>query len=57
MRLLLGPVNQVVALLGRLIGIPRLMGRHDVVRVMGLLVLVLLGLSLHDGWLDNWISL
>ena len=49
MGLLLSPVNQIVAFHGRLIGISGFMLRHNVVRVVGLLVLDLFCLSLHGG--------
>jgi len=52
MGLLLGIVNQVVALLGRLVGVARLVLGHHVVRVVRLLVFLLS--SFHDGYvLDN----
>lgn len=51
MSLLLGIVNQIMDLLERLIGVPRFMLGHGMVRVMSLglagLVLLLFGLSFH----------
>ena len=50
MRILLGLVNQVVALLGRLVSVARLMLGYHVVRVVRLLLMFLLGRLLHgDG--------